>query len=72
MRSSISNSLRVFKGLYDLSFSEFLGGIHHCVQQARAGWHNPPLAKIYVRKPFKIALGILTFILLLAMIVAGQ
>jgi hypothetical protein len=66
MLSSISNSLRVFKGLYDLSFSE------DQFQQARAGWHNPALAKTYVRKPFKIALGILTFVLLLALIGAGQ
>ena len=67
MLSSISNSLRVFKGLYDLSFSE--DQFH---QQARAGWHNRALAKTYVRKPFKIALGILTFFPLLALILAGQ
>jgi hypothetical protein len=64
MLSSVINSRRAFKGLYDLAFSEdqfyveqraeFLGGIQDYVQQAGEGWRNPPEAKVYVRKPFKI------------------
>jgi hypothetical protein len=82
MLSSVINSLRVFKGLHDLAFSEdqfyveqraeFLGGIHHCVEQAREGWHNPAHARTCVRKPFKIILGILMLVLFLAVIVGGR
>jgi hypothetical protein len=82
MLSLVINSLRVFKGLYDLAFSEdqfyveqrakFLGGAQHCVEQAREGWHNPPPAKTYVRKPFKIVLGILMLVLIVAVIVGGR
>jgi hypothetical protein len=82
MLSTIINSLRVFKGLYDLAFSddqfyveqraEFLGGVQHCVEQAREGWHNPTPARGYVRKPFKIALGILMFVLFLGVIFGGR
>jgi hypothetical protein len=48
MLSTVINSIRVLKGLYDLAFSEdqsyveqraeLLGGIQHCVDQAREGW----------------------------------
>jgi hypothetical protein len=51
MVSSVINSIRAFKGLYDLAFSEeqfyveqraeFLGGVRHCVEQAKEGYHNP-------------------------------
>jgi hypothetical protein len=82
MLSSIINTLRVFKGLHDLAFSEdqfyaeqraeFLGGAQHCVEQAREGWHNPAPARTYVRKPFKIILGILLLVLIVAVIVGGR
>lgn len=72
MLSTVINSIRVFKGLYDLAFSEdqfyveqraeFVGGVQHCVEQAREGWHNPSLPTNYVRTPFKIMLGILLFV----------
>jgi hypothetical protein len=45
MLSSVINSLRVFRGLYDLTFSEdqffveqraeFLGRVLHCIERAR-------------------------------------
>ena len=82
MLSSIINTLRVLKGLYDLAFSddqfyveqraEFLGGIQHCVEQAREGWHSPSPARTYVMKPFKVVLGILMLALFLAAIVGGR
>ena len=82
MLGKIINSIRVFKGLYDLAFSEdqfyaeqraeFLGGINHCVEQAKEGWHNPPPPRAYVRKPFKILLGILIFVLFLAVLIGGR
>lgn len=82
MLSSIINTLRVLKGLYDLAFSddqfyveqrsEFLGGIQHCVEQAREGWHSPTPSRTYVRKPFKIVLGILIFVLFLVVIFGGR
>ena len=82
MLSSIISAVRVFKGLYDLAFSEdqfyveqsseFLGGIHHCVEQAREGWHNPTPARAYIRKPMKVVLGKLMLALFLATIVGGR
>jgi hypothetical protein len=70
MLSTVINSIRVFKGLYDLAFSEdrfyvgqraeFWGGIRHCVAQAKEGHDNPPRSDACVRKPFKILLGVLT------------
>jgi hypothetical protein len=82
MVSSVINSLRAFKGLYDLDFSEdqcyveqraeFLGGIRYCVEQAREGLQSPSPARTCVRKPFKIVLGILMFVLFLAVIVGGR
>jgi len=77
-----SPSLRVFKGLYDLAFSEdqfyveqraeFLGGVGHCIEEAKEGYHNPPTSQVYVRKPFKIVLGILMVILFVAVVVGGR
>jgi hypothetical protein len=53
MLSSVINSLRAFKGLYDLAFSEdqfyveqraeFLGGARHCIEQARRAIAIPQL-----------------------------
>jgi hypothetical protein len=59
MLSSVINSLRAFKGLYDLAFSEdqfyieqraeLLGGFRHSIEQAKEGYRNPPLPTVYVR-----------------------
>jgi hypothetical protein len=82
MPSSVINSLRVFKALYDLAYSEdqfyveqraeFLGGVRHCIEQAKEGYRNPPPAREYVRKPFKVLLGILMFVLFLAVLLGGR
>ena len=82
MLSSVINSLRVFKGLYDLAFSEdqfyieqraeFLGGVRHCIEQVKEGYHNPPPPQVYIRKPFKVLLGILMFVLFLAVLIGGH
>ncbi len=82
MISTVISSLRLLKGVYDLAFSEdpfygeqrseFLGGIQHCVEQAKEGYHNPPLPAVYVRKPFKILLGIVMFVLFLAVLIGGR
>jgi len=82
MLSSVINSLRVLKGLYDLAFSEdqfyveqraeFLGGVRHCVEQAKEGYRNPLPAQIYVRNPYKVLLGILMFVLFLAVLIGGR
>ena len=82
MLSSVINSLRVFKGLHDLAFSEdqfyveqraeFLGGVRHCIEQAKEGYSNPPITQVCVRKPFKVLLGILVFVLFLAVLIGGR
>jgi hypothetical protein len=82
MVSSVINSIRAFKGLYDLAFSEeqfyveqraeFLGGVRHCVEQAKEGYNNPLPSPLYVPKPFKILFGILMFILFLAVLFGGH
>ena len=82
MVSAVINSLRAFKVLYDLAFSEdqfyveqraeFLGGIRHCIEQAKEGYRNPPSTPIYVRKPFRILLGILMLVLFLAVLIGGH
>jgi hypothetical protein len=82
MLSSVSNSLRAFKGRYDLAFSEdrfyveqraeFLGGIQHCIEQAKEGYRNPPPAQVFVRKPLRILLGMLMFVLLLSVLFGGR
>lgn len=82
MLSSVINSLRAFKGLYDRAFSEdqfyvekraeFLGGVRHCAEQAKEGSRNSLPPQIYVRKPFKVLLGILMFVLFLAVLIGGR
>jgi hypothetical protein len=82
MVSSVINSLRAFKGLYDLAFSEeqfyveqraeFLGGVRHCIEQAKEGYCNPPSPRALVRMPFKLLLGILMFVLFLAVLIGGH
>jgi hypothetical protein len=82
MLSSVINSLRVFKGLCDLAFSEdqfyveqraeFLGGVRHCIEQAKEGYRNPLPAQAFVRKPYKVLLGILMFVLFLAVLIGGR
>jgi hypothetical protein len=73
MVSLVINSLRAFKGLYDLAFSgdqfyveqraEFLGGVRHSIEQAKEGYGNPPSPRAFVRTPFKLLLGIPMFVL---------
>jgi len=82
MLSSVINSLRVFKGLHDLAFAEdqfyveqraeFLGGVRHCIEEAKEGYRNPPPSQVYVRKPFNILLGILILVLFLAVLIGGR
>ena len=82
MLSSVINSLRAFKGIYDLAFSEdqfyveqraeFLGGVRHCVEQAKEGYRNPLPTQAFVRKPYKVLLGILMFVLFLALLIGGR
>ena len=82
MVPSVINSLRVFKGLYDLAFSEdqfyvdqraeILRSVQHCIKQAKEGYHNPLPPRVYIRKPFKLLLGILIFVLFLALLIGGQ
>jgi hypothetical protein len=82
MLGNIINSLRVFKGLYDLAFSEdqfyveqraeFLGGARYCIEQAKDGYRNPLPPRAYIRKPFKILLGILMSLLFLGVLFGGR
>jgi hypothetical protein len=82
MLSSVINSLRAFKGLHDLAFSEeqfyveqraeFLGGIRQCIEQAKEGYRNPLLAQAFVRKPYKVLLAILMFVLFLSVLIGGR
>ena len=82
MVSSVIISLRAFKSLYDLAFSgdqfyveqrtEFLGGIQDCVERAKEGYRNPLPAQAFVRKPYKVLLGILMFVLFLAVLIGGR
>jgi hypothetical protein len=82
MISTVINSLRAFKGLYDLAFSEdqfyveqraeFLGAVRDCVEKAKEGYHNPPPPRVSVRKPFKGLLGILMLVLFLAVMIGGR
>jgi len=84
MISTIINSLRAFKGLYDLIFSdkkfyvdsraELKNGIGYSIEQFREGYNNPRPASeksVLIRKPFKIALYIL-LALTLASMIAGS
>jgi hypothetical protein len=82
MLSSVVNSLRVIKGLHDLAFSEdqfyaeqraeFLGGIQDCVERAKEGYRNHLPTQAFVRKPYKVLLGILMFVLFLAVLIGGR
>jgi hypothetical protein len=82
MPGNIINSIRVFKGLHDLAFSEdqfyveqraeFLGGVKHCIEQAKEGYRKPLPARACVRKSFKVLLGILMFVLFLAVLIGGR
>jgi hypothetical protein len=82
MVSSVIISLRAFKSLYDLAFSEdqfyveqraeFLGVVRHFIEQAKEGYCNPPPPHEYIRKPLKVLLGILIFVLFLAVLIGGR
>jgi hypothetical protein len=82
--SSVINSLRVFKGLYDLFFSdeqfyvdsraEPKNGVGYSIEQFREGYNNPRPASekpVLMRKPFKIMLCVLLALFLLA-VMFGQ
>jgi hypothetical protein len=64
-------TLRVFKGLYDLFFSderfyvdsraELKNGVGYSIEQFREGYSNPrpaPEKPVPIRKPFKIMLAV--------------
>lgn len=79
MPSSLINSLRALKRLYDLAFSEdqfyvesraeFLGGIRHSIHHAKAGYRDPPLQRELVRMPFKVLLILLVVVFLLTALI---
>ena len=84
MISTVINSLRVFKGLYDLVFSdkkfyvdsraELKNGIGYSIEQFKEGYNNPRPASekpVLIRKPFKILLLVLVAVFLLA-VMFGQ
>lgn len=84
MISTIINSLRAFKGLYDLIFSdkkfyadsraELKNGVGYSIEQFKEGYNNPRPASekpILIRKPFKIMLMILIAVFLIA-VMFGQ
>jgi hypothetical protein len=85
MISTIINSLRAFKGLYDLIFSdkkfyvdsraELKNGVGYSVEQFKEGYNNPTPASekpVLIRKPFKVMLYILLGIFLLAVMFGGR
>ena len=85
MLSSVINSLRAFKGLYDLVFSdekfyvdsraELKNGIGYSIEQFREGYNDPRPASekpVLIRKPFKIMLYVLLAVLLIAQVLGGQ
>ncbi len=82
MISTVISSLRLLKGVYDLAFSEdpfyveqraeVLQGARHCVEQAKEGYLNPSPPRVYVRRPFKVLLGILMFVLFLGGLIGGR
>jgi len=82
MISTVINSLRLFKGLYNLAFSEgqlyaeqrdeFLGGVQHCIEQAKQGYSNPQPLRVCIRKPFKVLVGILMFLLFVVVLFGGH
>jgi hypothetical protein len=82
MIGTVINSLRVFKGLYDLIFSdkkfyvdsraELKNGVGYSIEQFKAGLNEPPVQRqSLIRWPFKIALCVLLAIFLLA-VMFGQ
>jgi hypothetical protein len=84
MISTVINSLRVFKCLYDLAFSEkqfyvdsraeLKNGIGFSIEQFKEGYNNPRLAseKPAVPKPLKIALMVLAAILVITIMFTGR
>jgi len=85
MISTIVNSLRAFKGLYDLIFSdkkfyvdsraELKNGVGYSIEQFREGYNNPRPASekpVLIRRPFKILLIILVVVILLAVMFGGR
>jgi hypothetical protein len=82
MISTIVNSLRAFKGLYDLIFSdtkfyvdsraELKNGVGYSIEQFKAGLNEPPVPRQpLIRKPYKIMLCVLLAIFILA-VMFGQ
>ena len=82
MLSSVITSLRVFKGLYDLLFSdekfyvdsraELKNGVGYSIEQFKAGLNEPPVPREpLIRKPFKFMLYVLLAIFILA-VMFGQ
>jgi hypothetical protein len=85
MLSSVINSLRAFKGLYDLAFlekkfyvdsrAEFKNGIVYGIEQFKEGYNNPRPASekpVLIRGPLKIMLLILGIILTIAVMFGGR
>jgi len=84
MISALLNSLRAFKGLYDLVFSdekfyvdsraELKNGVGYSIEQFREGYNNPRPASekpVLIRRPFKVMLMILITVFLIA-VMFGQ
>ena len=78
MLSSVINSLRVFKGLYDLFFSdekfyvdsraELKNGVGYSIKQFREGYNHPGPASekpVLIRKSFKMMFAFLFILFLL-------
>jgi hypothetical protein len=85
MISTVINSLRAFKGLYDLAFSEkkfyldsraeLKNGIGFSIEQSKEGYNNPRPATekpVLIRGPLKIMLLILGIILTIAVMFGGR
>jgi hypothetical protein len=84
MISTVINSLRVFKGLYDLTFSkkkfyvdsraELKNGIGYSIEQFKEGYNNPSPAseKPALPKPVKIILMILAAIFVVTKMFTGR
>jgi hypothetical protein len=84
MISTVINSLRAFKGLYDLAFSqkefyvdsraELKNGIGHSIEQFKEGYNNPREAPetSALPKPVKTILMILGVILVMTIMFNGR
>jgi hypothetical protein len=86
MISTVINSLRVFKDLYDLVFSdetfyadsraELKNGVGYSIEQFREGYNNPRPASEKARarwpKPVRVTLWILFIARFLALMIGGQ